>query len=237
MFTDQADLSKQAYEALSKMKNKQKGEQVQEELIQESFKKYDYGRKVFEEFELKDFKTKVTLESNIYSALLKDLGETQLEGVQKLIGDMLNNVRAIYEHVNIKPAGTIFGSVTLESSDDDIEVQSKKIVNDHFRKEYFNLTQEQLESKYRSSVEAMAYDLAIEENIEVDDALDHSYKAIIFESLLTKINFPLTAKGRVEDLIQSKEYGDFFQQEELTNLYDNFKEQTRDLSRIFAAVI
>jgi hypothetical protein len=237
LFTDQADLSKQAYEALSKMKNKQKGEQVQEELIQESFKKYDYGRKVFEEFELKDFKTKVTLESNIYSALLKDLGETQLEGVQKLIGDMLNNVRAIYEHVNIKPAGTIFGSVTLESSDDDIEVQSKKIVNDHFRKEYFNLTQEQLESKYRSSVEAMAYDLAIEENIEVDDALDHSYKAIIFESLLTKINFPLTAKGRVEDLIQSKEYGDFFQQEELTNLYDNFKEQTRDLSRIFAAVI
>lgn len=237
MFTDQAELSKMAHAAISKIRGKQVEEQAQETLVQESFKKYDYSRKVFDEFETKDFETKVTLESNIYSSLLNNIEESEVEGMQQLIGDMLLTVRQIYEHINIKPTGTIFGNITLESSDNDIEAQSKKIVADHFRREYFNLTQEELQNKYRSTVESMAYDVAIEENVEVADAINHSYKSIIFEDLLTKINFPLNARGRVEDLIQSKEYGEFFQQEELTNMYNKFKDQTRDLSRIFAAVI
>lgn len=237
-FTDRIEISNKSRVTLNRIRAKQKGtnkkpihEIIMEEKIQMPH------RFVFEEYSEGGWGKKVKTDRYIYNVLLKNLPEDKLEEAQMLVGDLLSVTRAVYEHINIEPKIHGFTNVTLESSQIEIEIQAQKVVDQFLIENYYGMSGEQRNKIYESNVVPFAQHLVIQENLDPDIANEHSFKTVLFENFLMKVNFPFIIKEKVEELLESDIYKEMFDQEQLLKHWDDFKTQSRDFARIVSTIV
>jgi hypothetical protein len=234
-FQDQLALSSKAFEALQRIKNRS-NQKSTDELLQEAKFNLDYSRQVFEEYTDDKFSKKVQMDSYVYNQFLKNVKDEDsiVNQIQEHLELMLGTIKAIYEHINIEPKIYGFKKLDKNSSEDELVTESRKIIFEHLDRNYYNLTEQERSKKYKEYVTGNSYNITINENIDIDDSVEHSYKAAVINTLLENINFPFTIKSKIEELLESQMYKDVFDADTLQVLWENFQEQSFNLSRILS---
>ena len=120
------------------------------------------------------------------------------------------------------------------SSDNELIAESKRIIFEHLDKQYYNLSSEERQKKYKDFVVGASHDIAINENLDINDSVEHVYKSAVISNLLENINFPFIIKTKVEELLESQIYKEVFDVDTLQNLWEDFHEKTFNLSRILS---
>ena len=233
-FNEQVELSNKARDALQRIKNRS-SEKNTMDLMHEARSNYDYSRQAFEEYSDSKFAKKVGIDKYIYEQFLKNVQDDQLVlQIQENLGGLLNTIKNIYEHINIEPKIYGFTKLDLNSSESELVTESNRIIYEHLDKNYFALTTQERSKKYKDYVTAKSYDITISENIDVDISVEHAYKSAVINTLLENINFPFTIKCKIEELLESPQYKEIFDADTLQTLWENFQEQSFDLSRILS---
>jgi len=232
-FNDQLEFSSRAHEALQRIKSKN-NEKTTSELLHETRMNLDYSRMVFEEYSDEKFSKKIELDSNVYNQFLKSASEDTSQYVQEILSSYLGTIRAIYEHINIEPK--IYGFVKMDkhSSNNELLNESRRIIFEHLDKHYYNLSSDERQKKYKSFVVGISHDITINENIDIDESVEHTYKSAVITKLLENINFPFTVKSKIEELLESQIYKEVYDVDTLEKLWEDFHEQTFSLSRVLS---
>lgn len=237
MFTqDQLDLSSKAFEALQRIKSRA-NQKSNDELLQEAKFNLDYSRQVFEEYSDDKFIKKMEVDSYIYNQFLKNVEDEAISSqIQESIVNMTGTIKLIYEHINIEPKIYGFKKLDKNSSEDELINESRRLIFEHLDKNYYNLSSGERNKKYKDFVSEVAYMVSINEHIDVDDSTDHIYKSTVINSLLENINFPFTIKSKIEELLESQMYKDVFDADTLQHLWEDFQDQSFNLSRLLSLI-
>jgi len=236
LFTDKYELSKAAYAALNKIKENKQIE-INEQLKQNTPKKIDYSMYIFEEYTDDQFKNKVKYDSYIYKKFINQLNEEQQEKAKEILSTLLENVKDIYEFINIEPKVHGFKNLTLESSEIDLETESNRLTLDFFSKNYYNLTEQQRKEKYKDIVIENSYELMLTEGLSIEESINHSYKSIMMSNFIKSVNFPYIIESKINELMESDLYSEIFDRDKLFELVETFKDNNTKLSRIFSLLI
>jgi hypothetical protein len=236
IFTDKYELSKAAYAALNKIKENKQAE-VTEQLKQNTPKKVDYSMYIFEEYTDDQFTKKVKYDSYIYKRFINQLNEEQQESAKTALANLLENVKEIYEFINIEPKVHGFKNLVLESSEIDLENEANRLTLDFFTKNYYNLTEGQRKEKYKDIVIENSYELMLSEDLSIEESIEHSYKSIMMTNYIKSVNFPYIIESKINELIESDLYSEMFDRDKLFQLVETFKDNNTKLSRIFSLLI
>lgn len=243
-FTDTHKLNKQAYDALKRIRENKKNREesdnnsksgiIAESAAQVARNKYNL---VFMEFDESKFEEKIKLDRNVYNKLFENLDSESKEHVSKIISEMVSIVKDVYKFINIEPKILGYKNIDSDSSKHVLMEEASSIINNYFNKEYYSLTNVEKQRKYKDSVINLAHDIVVQENVSVEDALNHSYKATVVENLIRTINFPYIIKHKIDEVFEDTMYNDFFDVDELTNLMESFDLKVKQISRIVSAII
>jgi hypothetical protein len=247
-FTDQVDIQKIAWEALQKQKKQQTRAEERDQLVEERQNSIDYGAAVFEEYSTDGWVSKIKKDANIYNVFLENAEEPIMEKIQILVSNLLSTTNTIYEHINIKPSNYGFQNLhlptdkhsddtVLEASAIDLENEGIRIVNTYLDKHYYAMGNHERKKLYQERVQNMAKDIVLNEDINIDEAVEHAYKSVVIENLVEAINFPRPAYYRIQELMTSEAYGEVFEQDKLVELWNDFKTKSNTLSRVFAQLV
>jgi hypothetical protein len=236
LFTDKYELSRVAFSALQKIKEN-KSKELEEHNLQRTPKKVDYSMYLFEEYSDDQFTAKVKFDSYIYRKFITQLNEEQQEQATKVLSNILETVKSIYEHINIEPKIHGFKQITLESSESSLEDEAGRLVLDFFSKNYYNLTEHQRKEKYGQLVVETSYELMISESLSVEESVEHAYKSVMMSNFIKSINFPYLIESKINELMESDLYSEIFDRDKLFELVETFKDQSIQLSRIFSLLI
>ena len=115
-----------AREALSKIKRSQKKQQSLIEEHENSLKRFDYGKDLYQPFDQIGFEGKTRIDLIYYDKLFENIDESRRPEIEKALGSLYQSVREIYEFVNIEAEfyGRGIDSTFLNES---INNQQKKI--------------------------------------------------------------------------------------------------------------
>lgn len=232
-FTDTYKISKTAYEALKKIKNNSSIEESSK-LSDNAISKKKYNT-VFNEFDNDKFNQKIALEMYVYNNLLDGINESEKEYVTDLISNMLNDVKSVYEFINIEPKLSGFKNMTPSNSKKELINEAQNIIDNHFKIEFYNLNKNERERKYKDIVVNMTYDIVESDHVSIDDALEHAHKSVIIESLIHNLNFPYIIRHKISEVLEDEMYNDFFDVDELRKSVERFEEKNKQLSRIIVA--
>jgi len=220
---DQFEIQKKALDALKRIR----GSKIEESKARPvSRPKYEL---IFEEYSEDEFKQKMKYDMFIYDKLVEQVDESKVEDVQEEIVELYQYIRKIYEHINIKPQ--IYGprNVIFES-DEQYENNAARILNEYIDKNYYNLTNEEREARYKDKVIHEAKDYITLGGLDPQEAVAKAQKRLIYEQLLRRVAFPLNVESTITDLLESEEYALVFDQETLQNLYEAFQEKIKKIS-------
>lgn len=232
MQADRYKIAEIATAALQKM-NKATIQETNPDMV-----KYDFSRLIFEDYDDDSFDDKLKVDNIFYNCLLKGLKTELHEGVDTVIQNMTNVTKQIYEHLNIKPRIYGFHSTSIfNESDDILEKNALRFINDYVNDNYYKLTTEQREKKYIDAIKELATENIINDKLEASDAVDYATKTCVIKDFITRVNFPVIVRDKLEETINDVEYGKIFDQDHLKNLYESFQLQCLGLSKIIAAII
>jgi len=197
-----------------------------------------FSRIILEEFDESSFVDKIKMDNSYYNVLINKIDENIFPNIQENLSDLLKVSKQIYEHLNIKPK--IYGFnrlVGLDEPDNIINESATKVINDYINNNYYKLTSEQRYEKYHEIVQDISKEFVISENVDIVNSVEYATKTAVIYNLIENINFPLVIKSEIEKSLTSDEYGELFEQEQLSNLWDSFKSKNLVLSKIIAAYI
>jgi len=234
---DQQEIQKIAWEALQKQEKQFSREESRIKLIEEREYVIDYGAAIFEEYNQDMWSDKVRRDSNIYNTILSKVEENTMDKIQFILADLLGSVNSIYEHVNINPESYGFKNLNVEASESELHLESMRILDNFFNKHYYSLTKNEKDKLYMERSLNLATDIILKEEIEIVEAVEHVQKTIIVDKLLEEINFPKPVFYRIQELMSNQIYGEIFEQEELVDKWNDFKNKSFSLARVFAALI
>lgn len=234
-FTDTQKLNKTAYNALKRIReNKEKNTSLVLESASTTRAKFN---SLFSEYSDTRFKEKVALDSYIYNKLLENIQESEREQVSTLITEMLNDVKEIYKFINIEPKNIGFVNMSSADSRNSLVIEASNIINNFMNKEYYSLTKHEKTRKYRDTVINFAHNIVVEEGLDPQEAIDHSYKTAIIENLLNNINFPFIIKHKINEVFEDDIYNDFFDIGELHNLKESVEIKIKNIARVISVLI
>jgi hypothetical protein len=233
---DQEAVQKTALEALNKIRSKNNDKLEKEKLLEENLKSFDYSKRLLEEYNEDAFKDKLTKDIYFYNLFLKNCNDELALEVQQELGKYIQIIKEVYEFINVKPKAIVY-EVNLNMNDIDIEKKSKEIIHEHLQRNFYNLSKSEITKKFKNAVVNEAYSLSVEEDLEPEKSVEAVTKSLVIENMLKTFNFPLSIQGRINDLTSSDVYGRFFEQEKLTELWDEFQEQNRNISKIFGSLV
>lgn len=233
-FTDTYKISNTAYEALKKIRKQNIKEDKESDRNDKIIAKKKYHT-VFENFNEEKFNEKISLEMYVYNTLLQNISENEKEYVTNLISSMLQDVKSIYEFINIEPKKTGFKNLNLESSKQELVNESQNIIDNHYKVNFFNLNKTERERKYKDIVVSMAHDIIESEQTNIDEAVEHAHKVVIIENLVYNLNFPYIIQHKIKEVLEDDLYNDFFNIEELNKSLEEFESKNRQLARIITA--
>ena len=227
------DICAQSLEALNRMRSKQ------DVLAKENASvKKDYSRLVFEEYNDDYRSIKITGDSIFYNCLTNRLDNIHEDDMQILFTNLTHTMNSIYEHINIKPKVYGFSESEIQNESEDVlHNKAVHIITEFLNYNYYTLSKEQLSKLYLKDITTIARDLIITETLDTNDAVQFALKSLIIESLIEKINFPMTVQDKINELMISNEYKAIFDQDRLINLWETFQNQSRDIAKIVTTVV
>jgi hypothetical protein len=234
---DYQKLQQMAHESLNKIRTKNQEAQNKEKIIEENLKSFDYSKRMFEEFDEEQFKNKLSLDLHFYNKFLSNCNEVVTPHIQQELGKYIQLIKEIYEHINVKPRTVLGKDITMNMNDNEIEGKVKELIHEHLQRNYYSLSRSEIEKKYKNAIINESCELCTEENLSPKDSVEVVTKTLLFENMLHSINFPLSVQGRIVDLLNSESYGKFFDQDKLTELWDDFKIQNKAIARIFGSLV
>lgn len=236
LFTDTQQLSSKAFDALRRIKTSkiEESNTTSNKTSKIAKKKYNL---VINEFDKDKFITKTKFDSYIYETLLEGFNDNQKENIATIVNDIENTIKQIYEFLNIEPRIVGFKNMDVNDSESKLLTEAKSIVNTFVNKEYYSLTNQERTVKYKPAAVQMAYDLVVQENLDPNEAIEHSYKSLVIENLIDNIHFPFIIKHKLNEVFEDELYNEFFDVTELHELHDNYIEKRNQLARLVATVI
>lgn len=221
-------------EKIREYKNKKSIDKLKE--IYESCKKYDFGSILYEQYDDLTFINKKNIDKMYYNILLTNLPNTMIESVDNAIELLYTTIEKIYEHINVKPE--LYGKdITFDLINESIVDSTEKIkssINSFMKSNYYDLSSQERENRYYEKHKQFAKQL-IDENINIQEAIELSIKTNIIETLARNIAFPFSIWTRINHLMESHEYGIVFDQDELSDLVSVFENKLFNISKIIAS--
>jgi len=206
------------------------------EFLFETTLKYNKIKSTFEEFDPCIFESKLRIDTMFYNKLLKNLDETHLPAIEKLVIDIYGTVKNIYEFVNVKPE--IYKDLTpsfLNLNESESEAIVHNYIYEFLDNEYYNLPLQKRYDRYFNNCKDFAADL-IQEGVSPNTAIVHTLKTALMETFLKKITFPFVypyIKSMCEDI----DFGIVFDQEKLVDNVTLFENKIHKMARIIAECI
>lgn len=224
---EQFEIQKKAIDALKRIR----GNRIEENSKHKIPKRPRYEM-IFEEYSDDSFESKAKYDSYVLEKLMESVkDDDKIEQINEYIVEMLQYVRKIYEHINIKPA--IYGPRNvLFESEEDYDKQATRLINEYINKNYYDLSSEERDARYKDKVIQEAKDYITYQKIEPKEAVDKAQKRIIYEQFLHRLAFPLIVDSNIKDLLESTEYDMFFDKETLVKLYEAFEQKVREISEL-----
>jgi hypothetical protein len=236
-FTDSYELTEKAIKALKRIKDNRLNNNEKDKLFNESrIPLLTTNKKLMsEEYDNLSFDNKIEFDKVTFEKLLTNLTEEHTNIAKGIISDIQENIKEIYQLSNIKPRTYGFTNFTTDMSKESLLEESDRIIKDHFNKSYYNLTTREREKKYKDKVVSIAHDIISEnEDVNTQNALDFSYKAVLLKDLIKKISFPYLAETKINELLESDLYKEFFDSERLHILRNDFDSKVNDLAKIIS---
>lgn len=232
------EIMMESRKALEKLQSKQIHEKTLENKMFEHWEKYDKGRSFFEEYTPELFESKIKVDLLYMDQLLQKLDNHQISEVENLISSLYQNVREIYEIMNIKPEiyGRDVSEDVINESSEIVHSKLSKNIHSFLSTRYYDLPLEKREDVYFERVKDHSADLIIE-NHTPQDAVEYSIKVCLMEDFMQTVCFPFSAKSRLEYLLEDEAFGDVFDQNSLQENYNLFNTKLKGISRIIAACV
>lgn len=235
-------LTEKAMKALNKIRENSKKDKEKNKVLNEmKIPLLTTNKQVInDEYDEKLLIKKNLLDSNVYDKMLCKLNESEYNIAVKILENIRDNVKEVYQLSNIKPRIYGFTELSIDSSKEDLISESSRIIKEHFNKGYYQLTTKEREKRYKDQVVNLAHSLITEnknDSINTKNALDFAYKTVMVKNLLKKINFPYLAESKINELLESDLYKEFFDSERLHILMQEFDGKIDDLSKIIAISI
>jgi len=230
------DLMDSARKALQKIDESKSRKKTSFEIIQEGVYKATAGADFFEPYDALMWEGKVKVDTLYLDQFLQKLEES--EELYAALGSYFNNIRQIYEFVNLKPE--IYGKgldySILEKSNEAQRQILSNVIFEYFDKHFYSLSPRQRKEKYMEESREIAKTL-IAEGADPDEAIAYSTKVCLVENLLRRIAFPFSVWSRVQYLTESEDYRKVFDQETLIELVNSFEKKATAMAKIIAAVV
>lgn len=235
-FTDTQKISKTAYDALKRIRESRNKATADLVLESKSFTKSRYNT-IFPEYSDDKFKEKIDLDGYIYNKLLENLEDGEKESVSKLISEMLTDVKEIYKFINVEPKIVGFKNMDVSDNRNSLLIEATNVINNFLNKEYYSLSKDERYRKYKDSVVNFAHNIVLEEGVDPQEAIEHSYKTAVIQRLLEDINFPFVIKHKINEVFEDDLYNDFFNVEELHDLKESFDIKAKNIARVISVLI
>ena len=200
---------------------------------------FDKGKNLYEEYSEDTFNYKSKIDLLYYSQLLENLDSSLVDKVTKLLVTNIKNIKEIYESINTNPE--YFGKANIPNDilEESIEFQHKVIsknIYEFLNTKFYKLNPKQREEKYLPLCIDDCKTL-ISEGLSPDEATQFNIKKYLISELLDSIAFPSIIKYRLNYLLESKSYGQLFDQDELKQLYTKYQDLNTDISKIVVMCI
>lgn len=233
------ELYEDSQRVLESLKEERENKKDGHQKFLESRKQYDYGKELFEEYDVIAFEGKLKVDLMFYESLLKKLDDKYSRVVQEILSSLYKDVREIYEQMNIAPE--LYGKgIDYDILEEGLNIRNQKIndvVYEYLEKNFYHLSPEDRKEKYYERHLSIAKELLTEQKENVEDAIQISVKTVVMENMLRQVAFPLAPWSRLNYLCESYDYGQVFDQHRLVELTESFNKKLRAISKIVSACI
>lgn len=242
MLIDNQKLSKQAYEALKKIKSNKKNIRDSEKAVIEEQNRRVFKKRTkqnFKEYDQEKFEEKIRQDMFIYNKLLDNVSSEYKEDVGNLLKDMITEVQKVYKFINIEPKVNLILDDT--STNGVIYEEAGKFINDFLKREYYDLTTEEKNRKYKDQSIMIAKEI-LESNVDnsdlnLEEVLQFSNKSIVLKKLIKNINFPYVIEHKISEVFEDNLYNEFFEMEDLNNALEIFETKLDQFSKVVSLII
>jgi hypothetical protein len=234
--SSQMDIQKKAISALNRLYNNQKS--ITESAVDTNYiNKKKYESIVTEVYDESVFAQKSRIDRAYFEIFLSKIEESEDKlKLNQLVDVLFEDVRAIYEHSNVLPV--IYANQRMKSarSEEELLNEAASVVKEFVNRNLYSLSQAERDKLYKDRVIQEARDLVLMENIDVDSSVEIAQKNIILNEFVDKVMFPFMAKSKINELLISEEYAEFFDRDKLAELYEQYQKDLSELSLLLSFI-
>jgi hypothetical protein len=234
--SSQMDIQKKAISALNRLYNNQKS--ITESAVDTNYiNKKKYESIVTEVYDESVFAQKSRIDRAYFEIFLSKIEESEDKlKLNQLVDVLFEDVRAIYEHSNVLPV--IYANQRMKSarSEEELLNEAASVIKEFVNRNLYSLSQAERDKLYKDRVIQEARDLVLMENIDVDSSVEIAQKNIILNEFVDKVMFPFMAKSKINELLISEEYAEFFDRDKLAELYEQYQKDLSELSLLLSFV-
>lgn len=193
-----------------------------------------------------DFVNKIKFDDYLYEEITKKIPEQYKNIVENKLKDIVLQSRILYESLDIRPRSYYYKESDMYKSIQENEDKSIDIINNWFNREYFNLTDDEVEKRYYQKttdmVSLLNEDVNLMESFKtdkvddseiVDNLFEHSINAIIYNNLISSIIIPSVVQTKIDMVISESEFtNDIIDFETISESYDLLKKNIFEVSRL-----
>lgn len=192
---------------------------------------------IFENYSDKVAERKINIDNYIWNIFKESMPDEEASAaLVESLSTLYATTMAIYEHLNVAPQyRTYFKEAVLESSEEDIKIKAKAIIEDHVIANHNALDDKSKDRKYRVTVIAEATSIieaSNDEDINTKDILTHCYRAEILRSLVENITIPYQAKCCIESTLTNTTCNELFDNTKLVELMESYNNEVGLVSSI-----
>jgi hypothetical protein len=234
--SSQMDIQKKAISALNRLYNNQKS--ITESAVDTNYiNKKKYESIVTEVYDESVFAQKSRIDRAYFEIFLSKIEESEDKlKLNQLVDVLFEDVRAIYEHSNVLPV--IYANQRMKSarSEEELLNEAASVIKEFVNRNLYSLSQAERDKLYKDRVIQEARDLVLMENIDVDSSVEIAQKNIILNEFVDKVMFPFMAKSKINELLVSEEYAEFFDRDKLAELYEQYQKDLSELSLLLSFI-
>ena len=232
----QMDIQKKAISALNRLYNNQKS--IAESAVDKNYiNKKKYESIITEVYDESVFAQKSRIDRSYFEIFLSKVEESEDKmKLNQLVDVLFEDVRAIYEHSNVLPVIYANQRMKAARSEEELLNEAASVIKEFVNRNLYSLSQAERDKLYKDRVIQEARDLVLMENIDVDSSVEIAQKNIILHEFIDKVMFPFMAKSKINELLMSEEYAEFFDRDKLAELYEQYQKDLNELSLLLSFV-
>jgi len=232
----QMDIQKKAISALNRLYNNQKS--IAESAVDKNYiNKKKYESIITEVYDESVFAQKSRIDRSYFEIFLSKVEESEDKmKLNQLVDVLFEDVRAIYEHSNVLPVIYANQRMKAARSEEELLNEAASVIKEFINRNLYSLSQAERDKLYKDRVIQEARDLVLMENIDVDSSVEIAQKNIILHEFIDKVMFPFMAKSKINELLMSEEYAEFFDRDKLAELYEQYQKDLSELSLLLSFV-